>query len=103
MNALEAIGRLHTPDEAGDRLLVDALGRSDPELAKAAVRALSGRPGGAATAGLRVALDHGRWDVRRLAAQALAERGALDAIRARAEVEGDPLVREVLDAALGSR
>jgi HEAT repeat protein len=71
---------------------------------KAAVRALSGRQTPQATGGLRAALDHPRWDVRRLAAQALAARTgdatAMAAIKARAAAETDPLVREVIEGAL---
>jgi HEAT repeat protein len=105
MHALEALGRLRDKDPADEHLLVEALRRRDPEVVKAAVRALSGRTTASATAGLRQALDHSRWDVRRLAAQALAGRivhdvTALEALRARARIETDTLVRDTIEAAI---
>jgi HEAT repeat protein len=108
--ALEALGRLRGPSDdpaADEELLGHALGRPDPELVKAAVRTLAARPGPIAAL-LGHALAHSRWDVRRLAAQALASRiadepAALELLRQRVTGENDPLVREVIDDALKPR
>jgi HEAT repeat protein len=103
INALEALGQL--PDvEAATGLFFQALGRGDAELAKAAVRAVATHAGPGPTRVLLAALEHRRWDVRRLAAQMLAPRSAEAdvgaALRARAAVELDPLVGEALAEAL---
>lgn len=109
VHALEALGRLDPSDAAAEEesLLIEALGREDPELVKAAVRALTVRPTVQALEGLVAALSHARWDVRRLAAHGLGARAreharAADALRARRGVEDDPLVVEAIEAALAS-
>ena len=100
VHALEALGRAGEPgDEA---LLVDALGHEDIEVAKAAARALAAVAGDAGLFGLGRALDHPRWDVRRVAALSLGERGGTTAVtllRTRLAVEDDELVREALTVA----
>jgi HEAT repeat protein len=111
VHAIEALARPPAPgvpDEGTDEVLLGALGSEDGEIVKAAVRALAERyrthaPTGAAFAGVERALVHPRWDVRRAAAAALARLGgerSLAALRARAAVEEDTLVRAEIAAAL---
>jgi HEAT repeat protein len=101
--ATEALGKLPATGDT-PALFSQALARGDSELAKAAVRALAvcAEPG--AVTVLLGALDHPRWDVRRLAAQSLVPRAADPAVRtaleARAAVERDALVAEAIGAAL---
>jgi HEAT repeat protein len=102
-HAAAAVARLPA-DAANDEALAGALAHRDPEVVKAAVRALAPRAAAHAHA-LAQAIDHPRWDVRRLSAQALSVRAADPAIarvlEARLRVESDALVREALEAALG--
>ncbi|MBI4509105.1 MAG: HEAT repeat domain-containing protein [Deltaproteobacteria bacterium] len=105
MHAVESLGHLVGLGQEDEEIFLRVLAKPDPEIVKAAVRALGTREGEAAMSGLRQALDHPRWDVRQLAAHVLAVRAphnptAREALRARAREEKDPLVREALDAAL---
>src|SRR6185369_10124795 len=100
VHAVEALGRL--ADLGDEELLLEALERGDTEVVKAAVRALSRWPGERALDGLARALGHGRWDVRRVAVEALAERqdaAATALLAERIAVEDDVLVRQALAAA----
>jgi HEAT repeat protein len=108
LHALEALGRLPRAGDGDetDALLIDALSRKDPEAVKAAVRALDVRGGPGAVTGLATALSHARWDVRRLAAEALGARAKSDAaaraaLEARRAIETDALVSDAIAAALG--
>lgn len=100
MESLRTLG-----DPALDDLLVEALGQTDEELVKEALRAIAARsdaPRRAARIGL--ALEHAAWDVRQLAARLLGELGgeaATSALEARADRESDPGVRRAIDDALG--
>ncbi|MDB4970869.1 MAG: hypothetical protein JWN44_6558, partial [Myxococcales bacterium] len=103
--ALEALAKLD--DRADDARLVAAVDSPDGETVKAAARALAFRAGTApaasrqaALAALERALVDARWDVRRQAALALADYGALPALFARRGREQDPLVLQAIESAL---
>ncbi len=99
--AMEALRAMNDP--ALDDLLVEALGASDDELVKEALRAIARRESPRRAARVALALEHGAWDVRQLAANLLGEidsdeaRGALTR---RAEREGDRLVLASIERSL---
>jgi HEAT repeat protein len=97
LHALVALG-----DAPGD-VVARAARHDDPEIVKEAVLAAARLPGAAGERVLREAARSPRWDVRKAAARAMAERGdpALGAEAARAAaVDPDPLVaRAFADAA----
>ena len=104
--ALEALGEIGDPSD--DERLVSALQASDAEVVKAAARALGARretlSAAQARAALERALSDSRWDVRRVAAQALGQHGptAHPMLYARRTVEKDSLVLEAIDEAMGA-
>ncbi|MSP62070.1 MAG: hypothetical protein EXR72_17400 [Myxococcales bacterium] len=109
VHALEALGRTAPAGRSVDLpaadqdLLLGALLRDDVEVVKAAVRALARVGDGPALAGLGHALAHPRWDVRRVAAWSLGERGGAVAVawlEERRAIEEDPLVTEAITTAL---
>ncbi|MFH0902382.1 MAG: HEAT repeat domain-containing protein [Pseudomonadota bacterium] len=92
---------------ADESVFLAAIGNDDAEVVKAAVMALVKTPGERTLDALVAALGHRRWDVRRLAVDGLAQRigeaaRVKEALVARAQVEADPLVREVLAAAVNA-
>ncbi len=100
--AMQALRTMHDPT-LGD-LLVEALGHDDEEVVKQALRALAESGGERMASRLAVGLTHAAWDVRRLAAVLLGELGsgeAEQALEARFGIEGDDLVREAIEEALG--
>jgi HEAT repeat protein len=101
LRALAALGRL--PADALER----ALAHDDPEVVKEAVAAAARLPGEAGLRLLRAAATSPRWDVRRAAARAFADRGDA-ALRSDAErlAAGDPdplVARAFADAAQALR
>jgi HEAT repeat protein len=90
--ALHALGAL---GEVGVEALEHAIGHGDPEVVKEAVLCAARVPGEGGARILREAAASARWDVRRAAARAFAERGD-PALRPDAErlaaTEPDPLV-----------
>ncbi len=103
--ALEALARLD--DRADDSRFLFALQSLDAETVKAAARALAVRAPSSpddvkrnALAALERALVDPRWDVRRQAALALADYGALPQLWARRPSEQDPLVLSAIESAL---
>jgi HEAT repeat protein len=105
--ALEALGQIG--EAADDARLIAALDSPDAEIVKVSARALGRRSRPPSGSQVREALDRAlsdrRWDVRRAAAQALAEHGepARPLLFARRTVERDALVLEAIEAALGPR
>jgi HEAT repeat protein len=99
--AVEALGRLPGP-QAIDAL-IDALGHSDSEVVKSALRVLAGAGEPRVLAHLGACLDHEAWDVRRLSADLLGQSGrdtAAGMLRAKLGTEDEPLVREAIQRAL---
>ncbi|HEX3595521.1 MAG TPA: HEAT repeat domain-containing protein, partial [Polyangiaceae bacterium] len=100
--AIEAIGRIDAPGRLD--ALVPALSHPEPEVVKAALRALSNEdrdPRAAAHVG--ACLDHEVWDVRRLAAELLGRRSdaaSKQLLRQRLVDEREPLVREEIQRSL---
>jgi HEAT repeat protein len=103
--ALESLGRADSEAEDDARLLA-ALDAQDAEVVKAAARALGARANSPSAAlartGLQTALRDRRWDVRCVAAAALAEHGtsAHPILYAHRAAEQDPSVLEAIDRAL---
>lgn len=84
-------------------LLMSLCGAEDDEVVKAAARALGHYAVHRATAALIGLLSHSRWDVRRAAAQSLAQRAdhtALVPLQRVRELEADHLVKQALSAAV---
>jgi HEAT repeat protein len=110
--AVEAIGHLpasrapaHLVVACEDALFA-ALDHPDPEVVKLALSLVGARPGARALARLGLCLDHASWEVRRLAAELLAQDESPSAkalLRARFEREKDPIVREAIAAAVSIR
>ena len=103
--ALEALARLD--DRIDDARFIAALAALDGETVKAAARALALRASTspdpirqAAQAALERALTDARWDVRRQAALALADYGAVAPLWAWRAHEQDPLVLQAIESAL---
>ncbi|MCZ7677993.1 MAG: HEAT repeat domain-containing protein [Sandaracinaceae bacterium] len=99
--AMESLRALSDPGL--DELLVEALGQSDEELVKEALRAIAERPGSRRAARIALALEHPAWDVRQLAARLLGEVGGEDTAAAlldRLSREADAGVRAALERAL---
>jgi HEAT repeat protein len=100
--AVEAIGRIDAPGRID--ALVHALSHPEPEVVKAALRALATEerdPRAAAHVG--ACLDHEVWDVRRLAAELLGRRSdaaGKHLLRQRLIDEREPLVREEIQRSL---
>jgi len=100
--AVEAMGRLDAPGRVD--ALIQALSHSEPEVVKAALRALSAEerdPRAAAHVG--ASLDHAAWDVRRLSAELLGRRSdstSKHLLRQRLIGEQEPLVREEIQRSL---
>lgn len=101
---IQAIAGLSRSSADQDLLMLMSLCRApDPEVVKAAARGLSRSGSHRATAAVLGLLEHPRWDVRWAAAEALADRGdrtALAPLRRVHAVEPDPLVRQILAAAI---
>jgi HEAT repeat protein len=96
--ALEALARLnHSGDEPR---FIAALASGDSERVKAAARALGQRRSPESLAALCTALGDKRWDVRRAAVQALADRGATEVLLERRAHEQDPLVLQAIEVAI---
>jgi HEAT repeat protein len=99
--AVEALGQL--PGSHSVDALIDALGHSDPEVAKSALRVLASAREPRVLAHLGACLDHEAWDVRRLSADLLGQTGndtAAGMLRAKLGTEAEPLVREAIQRAL---
>lgn len=99
--AMESLRALSDPGL--DDLLVEALGQSDEELVKEALRAIAERAGSRRAARVALALEHPAWDVRQLAAQLLSEiggEGAAAALRDRLAREADAGVRAAIERAI---
>jgi HEAT repeat protein len=103
-SAVEAIGQLRGPRR--DDALAIALDHKDPEVVKSALVELARDMSPRTLARLGVCLDHASYEVRRFAAELLGtvdDEGALALVRDRLDRETDPVVREALTFALGSR
>lgn len=102
--AVAAMEALRAMDDAAlDDLLVEALGQSDPEVVKEALRAIARRDTPRRPARVALALEHAAWDVRQLAASLLGEVGGEEgraALERRRDREADRLVRDAIDRAL---
>ena len=88
-----------------DALFV-ALDHAEGEVVKLALSMLGARPGARALARLGLCLDHSSWEVRRLAAELLGQAKSPSAeglLRARYELERDPMVREAIALAVSLR
>jgi HEAT repeat protein len=99
--AVEGIGRLDSP--ARIATLLGLLGHSETEVVKAALRAVSTHTDPLVEGHLARALEHTAWDVRRLAADILGQRGNTTTKRLlqdRLAVEEEPLVREAIQRSL---
>jgi HEAT repeat protein len=100
--AVEAMGRIDAPGRVD--ALIQALVHSEPEVVKAALRALATEerdPRAAAHVG--ASLDHAAWDVRRLSAELLGRRSDATSkhlLRQRLIGEQEPLVREEIQRSL---
>lgn len=111
--AIEAIGGLGASPRAQAHVaaacedaVFSALDHPDTEVVKLALSLVGAWPGARALARLGLCLDHGSWEVRRLAAELLGQDkspGAQALLRARYEREKDPLVREAIAAAVSVR
>jgi HEAT repeat protein len=99
--AVEAIGLVS--DARRLEALLDALTHPDVEVVKAAMGSLARESDVRVEVHLGACLDHDAWDVRRLAADLLGQRGgevALGLLRAKHGSEREPLVKEALERAL---
>jgi HEAT repeat protein len=100
--AVEAIGRIDAPGRVD--ALIHALSHSEPEVVKAALRAVAREDRDPrAAAHVAACLDHEVWDVRRLAAELLGRRTdptAKHLLRQRLIGEREPLVREAIQRSL---
>jgi HEAT repeat protein len=88
-----------------DALFV-ALDHAEGEVVKLALSMLGAHPGARALARLGLCLDHSSWEVRRLAAELLGQAKSPSAealLRARYELESDPMVREAIALAVSLR
>lgn len=100
--AVEAIGQIH--DLRRLEALIDGLSHRDVEVVKATMGVLSSESDARVDAHLGACLDHDSWDVRRLAADLLGQRGgevAAGLLRAKRASEREPLVNEAIERALG--
>jgi HEAT repeat protein len=113
--AVEVIGHIEASASSGqarasaaameDALFV-ALDHAEGEVVKLALSMLGVRPGARALARLGLCLDHSSWEVRRLAAELLGQAKSPSAeglLRARYELERDPMVREAIAVAVSLR
>lgn len=101
--AVEALPTLADPRRLDP--LVEALSHPEPEVAKAALHGLASQRDARARAHIGACLDHEAWDVRRLAADLIAQDGdpaTMDLLRSKLGSETEPLVREALTRALES-
>ena len=111
--AVEAIGKLAegrsgTSSEAlaCEDAMYLALDHPNAEVVKLALSLVGARPGPRALARLALCLDHGAWEVRRVAAELLGQSkgaGAQGLLRARYERERDPVVRDAIASAVSVR
>ncbi|HLK37444.1 MAG TPA: HEAT repeat domain-containing protein [Polyangiaceae bacterium] len=114
--AVEAIGQLAAARASGRILphvvsgcedaLFEALEHQDAEVVKVALSIVAELPGVRALARLGLCLDHGSWEVRRLAAELLGHDkspAAQGLLQARYEREKDPVVREAIASAVSLR
>jgi HEAT repeat protein len=110
--AVEAIGHLasarvpaNITATCEDALFL-ALDHADVEVVKLALSLVGALSGARALARLGLCLDHGSWEVRRVAAELLGQNRANSAqalLRARYEREKDPIVRDAIAAAVSLR
>ncbi len=99
--AMESLRMLDDP--MLDDLLVEALGQTDEELVKEALRAIAQSSTVRRAARVALGLEHSAWDVRQLAAQLLGPlggEGTREALEARLAREGDASVRDAIEEAL---
>lgn len=99
--AVEALAEME--DHRRADALVDALAHTDAEVVKAALRALAEEAEPRVVAHLGACLDHGAWDVRRLAADLLGRIGgdiAGGLLRAKLTAEPEAFVRDAIQRAL---
>jgi HEAT repeat protein len=101
--AVETLGRFD--DRESVDALLDALEHPHTEVVKAALLALEGMHDPRILDRYGAALSHEAWDVRRLAADALARYGGDGAamlLKEKLALESEPLVREAMNRALGA-
>jgi len=100
VHAIEGLGSSGLNEDL--TMLMSLCRSQDPEVQKAAARALVRFRAHRATAALLGLLDHERWDVRWAAAEVLGLRGdvtALDSVRRALAQESDELVKQVITEA----
>jgi HEAT repeat protein len=99
-------GQARIASAAMEDALFVALDHAEGEVVKLALSMLGARPGARALARLGLCLDHPSWEVRRLAAELLGQAKSPSAeglLRARYELESDPMVREAIAVAVSLR
>jgi HEAT repeat protein len=113
--AVEVIGHLEASASPGqarasaaalEDALFAALEHAEGDVVKLALAMVGARPGARALTRLGLCLDHPSWEVRRLAAELLGQAKSPSAeglLRARYELEGDPIVREAIALAVSLR
>jgi HEAT repeat protein len=85
--------------------LIDGLSHNSPEVVKAALGVLAGLNDARVATHVGACLDHDEWDVRRLAADLLGRLGGeanVNLLRAKMQVETEPLVKDAIARALES-
>jgi HEAT repeat protein len=101
--AVETLGKLDDPARVDT--LLEVLDHPHSEVVKAALVALEGVYDPRVLARYGEALSHQAWDIRRLAADCLARFGGPEAallLKEKLSGEGEPLVREAMNRALGA-
>jgi HEAT repeat protein len=100
--AVEALGRIDAPGRVD--ALIQALSHAEPEVVKAALRAVANEERDPrAAAHVAACLDHEAWDVRRLSAELLGRRAdpsTKHLLQQRLIGEREPLVREEIQRSL---
>lgn len=101
VRAVEAIS--HLREARSVDVLMHGLAHESPEVVKAVLKALAELDDPRATPHVGACLDHEAWDVRRLAADLLGLLGGeanVELLRAKLQVEKEPLVRDAITRAL---
>jgi HEAT repeat protein len=106
VDASPATAQARASAVAMEDALFMALDHAESEVVKLALSMLGARPGARAQTRLGLCLDHPSWEVRRLAAELLGQAKSPSAeglLRARYELESDPMVREAIAVAVSLR
>ncbi len=104
-HAIEALVRVTRGESKEvEEVLLELVGHADPEIVKASLRGLGQYHSDAAVSALIEGLQHTRWDVRKVAVEALVSAGGARvqrALRERNRNEQDGLVKDAIARALG--